>query len=548
MKKVGGRLILLAIFIVMSVVLYLPSNPALYQSLPGWAKKILPDKGIALGLDLQGGLHLVLEVEEERAIDIVMDRQVSAIEGAMVDQNIPVESVERDGEASLLLSFQDSGREADIRKVMEDYPSFVEETEGSKGETQLRYKFRDADAKRIKETAIDQALETLRNRVDEFGVAEPYIARQGLREIIVQLPGVKDPDRARALIKKTAILEFKMLDEESLVANDLPSGIPKGKVEEVLKDIMDRIPEGDEILFEKFTDEESGRETWTPYLIKKRVMLAGDMLADAKVNIGEFNDPYVAVDFDSRGAKEFERISGDNIGKRMAIVLDNSVYSAPTIQDRISGGRATITGAFTMEQANDLALVLRAGALPAPLKIIQDLEVGPSLGQDSIDKGMFSTMVAGLLVIIFMMIYYRLSGVIADFALILNLVCLIGALSALNATLTLPGIAGIILTIGMGVDSNVLIFERIREELRMGKPVRLAVDGGYDKALLTIVDAHVTTLITGLALFLFGTGPIKGFAVTLCLGIAINLFTAFVGTKVIFDLMNRRRSASQLSI
>jgi preprotein translocase subunit SecD len=277
-------------------------------------------------------------------------------------------------------------------------------------------------------------------------------------------------------------------------------------------------------------------------------MLTGDVLSDARVAIGQFNDPYVSVTFDTKGAREFERITAENVKKRMAIVLDNTIYSAPVIQERISGGRAQISGTFTTQEANDLAIVLRAGALPAPLKIIQDLTVGPSLGQDSIEKGVKSTIFAGALVVVFMATYYRLSGVIADFALALNLICLIGALAALNATLTLPGIAGIILTIGMGVDSNVLIFERIREELRLGKPIRLAVDGGYDKALLTIIDSHVTTLITGFALFLFGTGPIKGFAVTLCIGIIINLFTALVGTKVVFDLMNRRAKVERLSI
>jgi preprotein translocase subunit SecD len=266
------------------------------------------------------------------------------------------------------------------------------------------------------------------------------------------------------------------------------------------------------------------------------------------VAIGQFNEPYVLVTFDAKGAREFDRITGDNVKKRMAIVLDNTVYSAPVINERISGGRAQITGTFTTQEANDLAIVLRAGALPAPLKIIQDLTVGPSLGQDSIEKGIRATLIAGAMVVLFMVIYYKLSGAIADLALVLNLICLMGALAALNATLTLPGIAGIILTIGMGVDSNVLIFERIREELRQGKPVRLAVDSGYDKALLTIVDSHVTTLITGLVLFLFGTGPIKGFAVTLCLGIGINLFTALVGTKVVFDWMNQRRKVATLSI
>src|SRR5215468_1400029 len=277
-------------------------------------------------------------------------------------------------------------------------------------------------------------------------------------------------------------------------------------------------------------------------------MLTGDVLSDARVAIGQFNDPYVSITFDAKGGREFERITGEHVKKRMAIVLDNSIYSAPVIQERISGGRAQITGTFTTQEANDLAIVLRAGALPAPLKIIQDLTVGPSLGKDSIEKGIRSTLIAGAIVVIFMIVYYRLSGAIADFALVLNLICLMGALSALMATLTLPGIAGIVLTIGMGVDSNVLIFERIREELRGGKGVRLAVDGGYDKAFWTIVDSHVTTLITGVVLFLFGTGPIKGFAVTLCLGIAINLFNALVGTKVIFDIMNQRQKVEQLSI
>lgn len=301
-------------------------------------------------------------------------------------------------------------------------------------------------------------------------------------------------------------------------------------------------------MFERGQDENSGRQWRIPYLVKSRVMVAGDVLSDARVSIGEFGQPYVSITFDSKGAKEFERVTAENVRKRMAIVLDNTVYSAPVIQERIGGGRAQITGSFTMQEASDLAIVLRAGSLPAPMTIIQDLTVGPSLGQDSIDKGLRSTMFAGVLVVLFMVVYYRLSGVIANFALALNLICLIGALSALNATLTLPGIAGIILTIGMGVDSNVLIFERIREELRQGKPVRLAVDSGYEKALLTIVDAHVTTLITGLALFLFGTGPIKGFAVTLCLGISINLFTALVGTKVVFDVINKQRRLERLSI
>ncbi len=547
MKRVQGRLALLTLFVVFSFLFFIPTIPALYDPLPPWAKRILPEKGIALGLDLQGGIHLVLETDEDRAVEIAVDRSVNAIQDGLVDQKLPVESVDRTAQTQLTLSFEEARLKPDIQKVMEDFSAYYE-VEAAGSENSLVYELREGEVKRIKSSVVDQALETIRNRIDQLGLTEPLIARQALNQIVVQLPGCKDAKRCKDLIKETALLEFKMLDEETPLALDLPAEIPRGKVADLVQEFQNRIPEGDEILFKRVVDEEAGREWRRPYVVKKRVMLTGDVLSDARVSIGQFNEPYVSVTFDSKGAREFDRITGANVKKRMAIILDNTVYSAPVIQERISGGRAQITGTFTMEEANDLAIVLRAGALPAPLKIIQDLTVGPSLGRDSIEQGLNSTLIAGLLVLVFMVVYYRLSGVIADFALSLNLICLIGVLSALNATLTLPGIAGIILTIGMGVDSNVLIFERIREELRQGKPVRLAVDSGYEKALLTIVDAHVTTLITGLVLFLFGTGPIKGFAVTLCLGITINLFTALVGTKVVYDIVNQRKRLERLSI
>jgi preprotein translocase subunit SecD len=547
MKKVGGRFTLLALVVVFSAVSFLPSYPAAFQALPPWLKRVFPNKGISLGLDLQGGIHLVLEVEEDRAVEIAVDRSVNAFQDLLVDKKIPVESVKRTGFSQVTLAFQKEDLKPQIQKVLEEFSVFVDKTPSGSAGT-LVYELTDAEIKRIKDSAINQALETIRNRIDQFGVAEPLIQRQGLKQIVVQLPGIKEPKRAKDLIKETALLEFKMLDETNKLTAEMPQRVLKGQEDSILKQYQDKVPEGDQILFEKVVEKDSGREYRIPYLVKKRVMLAGDVLSDARVSIGQFNEPYVAITFDAKGGREFERITEENVKKRMAIVLDNTIYSAPVIQERIGGGRAQITGTFTTQEANDLAIVLRAGALPAPLKVIQDLTVGPSLGRDSIEKGIQSTLFAGVLVVLFMAVYYRLSGVIADFALTINLICLMGALAALNATLTLPGIAGIILTIGMGVDSNVLIFERIREELRAGKPVRLAVDGGYDKALLTIIDSHVTTLITGMALFLFGTGPIKGFAVTLCLGIAINLFTALVGTKVIFDVMNRRRQAEHLSI
>jgi len=547
MKKVGGRLTLLFLVIVVSAIVFLPSYQPVYRALPAWAKSILPNRGITLGLDLQGGIHLVMEVDEDRAVEIAVDRSVNSLQDLLVDKKIPVESVKRTGPGTITIQFQNADVKAQVQKLIDDYPTFVEK-DAAGSPNSLVWELREQEIKRIKDSAINQALETIRNRIDQFGVAEPIVQRQGLKQIVVQLPGVKDPKRAKDLIKETALLEFKMLDEDNQMKLDLPARIPKEKEAEILKQFEGKLPEGDQILFERAVEKDTGREYRIPYLVKKRVMLTGDVLSDARVSIGQFNDPYVSITFDSKGGREFERITGDNVKKRMAVVLDNTIYSAPVIQERITGGRAQITGTFTTQEANDLAIVLRAGALPAPLKIIQDLTVGPSLGKDSIEKGVQSTLFAGVLVVLFMIVYYRLSGVIADFALILNLVCLMGALSALTATLTLPGIAGIVLTIGMGVDSNVLIFERIREELRGGKAVRMAVDGGYNKALLTIIDSHVTTLITGVALFLFGTGPIKGFAVTLCLGIAINLFTALVGTKVIFDIMNQRQKVEQLSI
>ena len=549
MKKVGGRLLALVTMVIASIIFFLPSYPPLYKELPRWVRDVLPDKGITLGLDLQGGIHLVLEVEEDRAVEIAVDRAAAGIQDLLLEKKIPAESVKRTGSSRITVGFQNAELKTQVQKVLEDFPTY-QEVESAGSANSVVWELRDAEIKRIKDSAINQALETIRNRIDQFGVAEPLIQRQGLKQVVVQLPGIKDAKLAKDLIKQTALLEFKLLDDDNQAKLDLPGRIQKGKEREeaLLKQVEGKMPEGDQILFERIVEKDSGQEWLAPYLVKKRVMLAGDVLSDARVSIGQFNEPYVSVTFDAKGAREFDRITGENVKKRMAIVLDNTIYSAPVIQERISGGRAQITGTFSMEEANNLAIVLRAGALPAPLKIIQDLTVGPSLGRDSIEKGVKATLFAGLLVIMFMAIYYRLSGVIANFALMLNLICLIGFLAALNATLTLPGIAGIILTIGMGVDSNVLIFERIREELRLGKPVRLAIDAGYDKAFLTIVDSHVTTLITGFALFLFGTGPIKGFAVTLCLGIAINLFTALVGTKVVFDLLNQRKKIEQLSI
>jgi len=286
-----------------------------------------------------------------------------------------------------------------------------------------------------------------------------------------------------------------------------------------------------------------------PYLLKKRAVLTGEYLTDARVQIdSQYNEPYVSISFDSRGARIFEQVTGANIKKRLAIVLDNVVNSAPVIQDKISGGRAQITGRFTMDEARDLAIVLRAGALPAPVKIIEERTVGPSLGKDSINSGLKSMLIGGLLVILFMAVYYKFSGIIDDLALILNIIYIAAGLAVFGATLTLPGMAGVILIIGMAVDANVLIFERIREELRLGKTLRAAIEGGYGKALVTILDANITTLIAALVLFQFGTGPVRGFAVVLSIGIVASLFTALVISRLIFDYLVIIRGMKRASI
>jgi preprotein translocase subunit SecD len=544
-RGIRGRLLLLSLTALLSILFFLPSTPV-YQSFPDWWKKYLPSHGITLGLDLQGGIHMVLEVEEEKAVENLVDRTASSIKDLLDAEKLPVASVKRTGPSDLTVTLPGPEKKSDvIKKIEANYPSFIpKESPGN----DLVYHLRDSEAARIKDSATTQALETIRNRIDQFGVAEPLIQRQGSRQIVIQLPGVKDSKRAKELIGKTALLEFKLLDEDHPLSRTLPLSITALNEETFMAEYGSKVPEGDELMFERVVDKASGEVRKRPFLIKKRTMMTGDVLTDARVSIGQFNEPYVSVRMNATGSQVFERITAENVKKRLAIILDNNVYSAPVIQDRIAGGNAQITGSFTTQEANDLAIILRAGALPAPVRTLQDLTVGPSLGEDSIRKGIQATLLAGILVILFMMVYYRMAGLIADMALLLNLIVLIGALAAMNATLTLPGIAGIILTIGMGVDSNVLIFERIREEIRQGKPVRLAVDGGYDKAFLTIVDSHVTTLITALVLFLFGTGPIKGFAVSLSLGIAINLFTALVGTKVVFDFINSRWKLQRLSI
>ena len=389
----------------------------------------------------------------------------------------------------------------------------------------------EADTSKLEPTqdlkdAVNVALEIIRNRVDQFGVGEPTITRQGTDRIIIDLAGIEDPQRAVELIGKTALLEFKLVDE-------------KGDLKKALEG---ELPPHSEILYE-YVDGEP-----RPYLIKRETVLSGRFIKDTRVEIDSWGQPYIALEFDSEGAEIFAEITGRNVGERLAIILDNVVKSAPVIKTRIPEGKAVIEGRFSLEEANELRIILKSGALPIPFNIIQNTTVGPSLGRDSIRKGLASGVIGLIGVVLFMGIYYRKAGLIANMALFLNLLFLMAALAALKATLTLPGIAGIILTIGISIDANVIIFERIREELRRERAPRSAVDTGYSRALRTILDANITTLITALILFQFGSGPIKGFATTLSIGILASLFTAMVVTRVTFNLLLAGRPVKKLSI
>jgi preprotein translocase subunit SecD len=401
------------------------------------------------------------------------------------------------------------------------------------GKGLVSLKIKDKRAAEIRKMAVEQSLETIRNRVDQFGISEPEIIPQGTDRIIVQLPGVKDPGRAKNLIGRTALLEFKLVDDEHSLDEALKGNVPEGSV----------------VAYESRLDRTSGRRSEIPLLLKNRTLMTGDALESAKVQISDrFGEPHVSLKFNTQGGNDFDRITGENVKKRLAIILDGVVHSAPVIQERISGGQAQITGSFTMDEATDLAIVLRAGALPAPVNILEERTVGPSLGQDSIDKGTWASIIAGIMVLLFMIFYYRMTGIIADVALAMNMLLLLGVMVAFKATLTLPGIAGIVLTIGMAVDANVLINERIREELRLGKTLRAAVEAGYTKAFLTIFDSNVTTLVAALFLFGFGTGPVKGFAVTLTIGIVVSIFTAVFVTRIIFDHFIWDRKIERISI
>lgn len=525
LKNFSWRLVIIGAVILAAIIHILPTlRPTLW-----------PYKKINLGLDLMGGMHLILEVDTVKAVENTIERLTHEVRRTLRKNRVRLAGIDRVEGTKIGLEIKDTESIDNFKKILDkelkDLRIISQSMEG--GFYKVIMNLPDKETDRINRMAADQALETIRNRIDQFGVSEPDIRRQGENRILIQLPGIKDTERAKELIGKTALLEFKLLDETA----DLESAL-KGNV-----------PPGTEILYQIEEDADSKRSIKKPFLIKKRSLLTGAYLTDARVQIdSQYSEPYVSLNFDKKGARLFERITEENVKKRLAIILDKTVYSAPVIQEKISGGQARITGSFTAEEARDLAIVLRAGALPAPVRFIEERTVGPSLGSDSINKGLISMCVGGIAVILFMIIYYKGSGLIADLALILNIILIAGGLAGFQATLTLPGIAGIILTIGMAVDANVLIFERIREEMRLGKTPHASLDAGYSRATLTILDANVTTLIAALVLFQFGTGPLRGFAVTLSLGVISSLFTALILSRSIFDYLLINRKMKKLSI
>jgi len=493
-----------------------------------------PTKRINLGLDLQGGIHLVLGVEADKFVASQTERAAEDFKGALERKGVGVKKVAAEGLGQVAVELANPANWNDALTVAGEFSTF-EVTNRDEKAGRFTLGMRERQIAQLRDDAVRQGVETIRNRVDQFGVAEPTITRQGTDRILIQLPGVQDPERAKALIGKTALLEFKLLDEQTSVEQALAG----------------RLPEGSEIIYQVRTDKETKTERKVPFVVQKRAILTGAELTRAEVQ-ADPNSPgnwQVSIEFNATGTRLFGEATEQNVGRHLAIILDGNLRSAPRINERIPGGRAVITGQFTVDEARDLAIVLRAGALPAPVTILEERTVGPSLGADSIRQGMIAILGSAAAVVVFMLLYYRLSGLIADVALVLNLVILLASMAAFGATLTLPGIAGIALTIGMAVDTNILIFERIREELRVGKSPRSAIEAGFHRALRTIIDTHLTVMVTAAILYNFGTGPVKGFAVSLFVGLAASLFTAYFFTRLLFDIVYvGRRKVGSISI
>jgi preprotein translocase subunit SecD len=528
-RNLRWRLLVTLGVVLVALAFLLPSAPGIKGTTLG---KILPDSAINLGLDLKGGIHLTLGVDVDKAIENNMSSIGQDLKATAREENLAVLKPNvlpgTKLEAVLVGADKQEAFEALLKK---NFSSVKIDAKESQPEDRVRYVLSmTPDYKKyLSKLTLDQAVKTIRNRIDQFGVAEPDIRRQEGNRIQVQLPGLSDPQRAIAVIGKTAHLEFKLVDDTVD-----PAAIQQGLVGPG-RELSTIVSKG-----------AKGQVHESPIVLKKDAVMTGEYITDARATIESNNNQFsVSMNFNARGAKVFERITEENIKKRLAIVLDGKCYSAPVIQDKIAGGKAQITGNFTQDEARDLAIVLRAGALPAPVNVLEQRTVGPTLGQESIDAGMMATLIAAVAIMVFMTIYYGVAGVFADIVLLLNMVLTMAGLAAFGATLTLPGIAGIILTIAMAVDANVLIYERIREELRLGLKPAEAVHKGYDRATLAILDSNTTNVLVAIILYQFGTGPIRGFAVTLVLGILMSMFTAIFVSRIMFDLYLSKHPADK---
>ncbi|MGN2392531.1 protein translocase subunit SecD [Pelomicrobium sp. G1] len=501
----------------------------LLSSSPRWlaAIRALP---MYLGLDLRGGVHFLLQVDMKAAVEKAAERYVNDLRTLLRENKIAYGGISRTG-TTVQVRFRDPAARAEAVKLIEkNYPELLLREEAQGGELLLSATLRPEAEKRVQELALQQNLTTLRNRVNELGVAEPIIQQQGSDRIVVQLPGVQDTAKAKEILGRTATLEIRLVDEthdplEAERTGNLPLGT------------------------ELYRDRDG-----TPLLVKKSVVLTGERITDAQPGFdSRTGEPAVHVTLDGTGARIFKNVTRENVGKRMAILLiekgQAEVITAPVIREEIGGGRVQISGRMNTEEARDIALLLRAGALAAPMEIVEERTVGPSLGRENIEKGFDSTLYGFVAIAAFMAVYYRVFGVIAVVALATNVFLLVAIMSMLQATLTLPGIAGIALTVGMAIDANVLIIERIREELKNGNTPQAAIHAGYERAFDTILDSNITTLIAGFALFWLGSGPVRGFAVTLCIGILTSIFSAVMVSRAITNLIyGRQRRLERLPV
>jgi preprotein translocase subunit SecD len=505
----------------------------LLSNAPRWMAAIKA-KPMYLGLDLRGGVHFLLQVDMKGALTKSLDSAAAGIRTTLRGQDeARATGIAREGN-SVVLRFRDDGTRDKARSLIEkNYPDLLLRADERGSERALVGTLRPEAEKRIQEFAIQQNLTTLRNRVNELGVAEPIVQQAGMDRIVVQLPGVQNTADAKRILGRTATLEVRMVDEE----NSNPAGIQAAQ--------QGQVPLGSELLYER-----SG----VPVLLKRQVVLTGDRINDAQPGFdGQNGEPAVHITLDGTGARIFQQLTRDNVGKRMAMVLvekgKGEVVTAPVIRQEIGGGRVQISGRMTTTEAREVALLLRAGALAAPMEIVEERTVGPSLGAENIRRGFHATWIGFATLSLFIIVYYSAMGVISVIALAVNLMLLVALLSMLQATLTLPGIAAIALTLGMAIDANVLINERIREELRGGITPQAAISAGYDRAWATILDSNITTLIAGIALFTFGTGPVRGFAVVHCLGILTSMFSAVVVSRAIVNLtFGRKRRLEKLPI